>query len=266
MGFRPDSCPFGSCTVLATTGAVRNRLFRTSLVAAAAIWLACAPISLAGAEDDTAALEAAAIRELLEGSSGRREAWSETPGLLVLENVMEFTGPSMAGGYSATRDKLSGTDVDEIVSELTAALALLTGGSSTTFSAVEVESLTAGERVSVFRPGFIVVGRYRDVLKKAGTLGFGGRMTRRGSISAASVVLDSQFDRKDSRRRLLRTHELGHALGFNHVESRPSVMNPVVGSDVTPFDRTAIRIAFGGPEPAARAALAAFRLQLPLLN
>ena len=40
---------------------------------------------------------------------------------------------------------------------------------------------------------------------------------------------------------MIRTHELGHALGYNHVESRPSIMNPRAGGGFTDFDREALR-------------------------
>jgi predicted Zn-dependent protease len=56
-------------------------------------------------------------------------------------------------------------------------------------------------------------------------------------------MLDADFDRQSSQRFLLRTHELGHALGYHHVESRPSVMNPRVGNSMTEFDRNAVRYA-----------------------
>ena len=57
------------------------------------------------------------------------------------------------------------------------------------------------------------------------------------------LMLDADFDRQSSQRFLLRTHELGHALGYHHVQSRPSVMNPRVGNAITEFDRAAIRYA-----------------------
>ena len=46
------------------------------------------------------------------------------------------------------------------------------------------------------------------------------------------------------RRRLLRIHELGHALGYLHVTSRTSIMNPSIGPEPTDFDRAASKIAF----------------------
>jgi len=97
--------------------------------------------------------------------------------------------------------------------------------------------------VRLFRRGTVVVGRFAGVQERSGTLGFGGRTARDGVITSGLVVLDHEFDSHSSRRRVLRMHELGHALGYNHVESRPSVMNPRVGSDLTDFDRAAIAFA-----------------------
>ena len=80
------------------------------------------------------------------------------------------------------------------------------------------------------------------------TLGFGGRRTRKdGTISAGAILLDSEFDRTSAKRRLLRTHELGHALGYNHVHARASIMNPQIGAEPNEFDRAAATIAFRAP-------------------
>jgi hypothetical protein len=76
------------------------------------------------------------------------------------------------------------------------------------------------------------------------TIGFGGRSTRGSTIRAGSIMLDSEFDRVNETRRLLRMHELGHALGYNHVLSRVSIMNPKIGPEPTDFDRAAARLAF----------------------
>ena len=68
-----------------------------------------------------------------------------------------------------------------------------------------------------------------------------------GSIVGGAMYLDRGFDRDDNRRRLLRIHELGHALGYQHVESRTSIMNPSIGPEPTEFDRAGAIIAFARP-------------------
>jgi hypothetical protein len=90
-----------------------------------------------------------------------------------------------------------------------------------------------------------VIGRYKGVQGIAHEIGIGGTFSRPdGTITSGAILLDEEFDRTSSRRWLLRTHELGHALGYNHVSSRVSIMNSNLGPEPTPFDREAARIAF----------------------
>jgi hypothetical protein len=97
------------------------------------------------------------------------------------------------------------------------------------------------------RNGQIVVGRYRDIRAATGSVGF-GRWAERGDgvVTAGTMFLDAGYDSGSDKRRL-RTHELGHALGYKHLSTRPSIMNPILGSDVTDFDRQGALIAFQRP-------------------
>jgi hypothetical protein len=45
----------------------------------------------------------------------------------------------------------------------------------------------------------------------------------------------------------LRIHELGHALGYQHVQTTPSIMRPTIGPEPTDFDRAAALIAYQRP-------------------
>jgi hypothetical protein len=104
--------------------------------------------------------------------------------------------------------------------------------------------------VRVTQPNRIVVGRYRDVQRHLNTIGLGGRASRSdGTITAGAILLDAHFDQTSAARRLLRTHELGHALGYNHVTSRESIMNPKIGSGFTDVDRAIAQVAFHGVTP-----------------
>ena len=67
------------------------------------------------------------------------------------------------------------------------------------------------------------------------------------ATSSAADLLDADYDEASESRRLLRTHELGHALGYNHVTARVSIMNPAIGPEPTLFDRQGAIIAFQRP-------------------
>jgi hypothetical protein len=135
-----------------------------------------------------------------------------------------------------------------MVAHLLEGLGVLTGGTYSTFTSIEIERPASGSRASVSRAGKIVVGRYNGIVSLANTIGYGQWATAGdGSVAGGAMFLDKEFDRNDQRRRLLRIHELGHALGVLHVTSRPSIMNPSIGADVTDFDRAAALIAFQRP-------------------
>ncbi len=140
-------------------------------------------------------------------------------------------------------------EISDLTTQLAQGLSLLTAGTYADFSSTTVERPAAGTSVLVKRVGKIVVGRYTGISNGGdGTIGYGAWMERSdGSVAAGVMYLDQAFDKSDSRRRLLRYHELGHALGYQHVTSRPSIMNPELGPDLTDFDRQAVSIAFQRP-------------------
>ena len=179
--------------------------------------------------------------------SGALQRWTMRPSLVVLGNVMTYQ-VSARDEYSATSTRLSNDVVAELVAHLTEGLAILTAGTYTAFASVDVEYPAANSRVMVQRSGQIVVGRYNRVRALSNTIGYGQwALDADGSVWGGSMFLDNEFDREDSRRRLLRIHELGHALGLMHVTNRASVMNPSIGPEVTAFDRSAASIAFQRP-------------------
>jgi hypothetical protein len=132
-----------------------------------------------------------------------------------------------------------------LIEQLTEALGLLTGNTYRRFSSVQRESVPEGSRVSPLREGKIVVGRYDGVEGILNTIGFGQwQSDETGQVVGGAIYLDKDFDKKYEARRLLRTHELGHALGYNHVNARVSIMNPAIGPEPTIFDRQGPIIAF----------------------
>jgi hypothetical protein len=199
-----------------------------------------------GPGDTDVAAHDRALEEML-GNSQAPQRWTRAPKLTVLVSVMNY----QAGGdvkYLATGERISDGDVAELIRDVTEGLGILTAGTFEQFSSVSREVAPVGATVSVSRPDHIVIGRFDGLRRSMNTLGYGGRRARKdGTISAGAILLDNEFDRSDARRRLLRTHELGHALGYNHVMSRASIMNPKIGSEPNDLDREAAVIAFRPP-------------------
>ena len=193
-----------------------------------------------------ASFDLRAFDEMFRTANARLQRWTRRPALVVLASVMAYKGP--ADEYDATSEQMSDAEVSLLVDHLHEGLGLLTGGTYTSFAEIAIERPAAGERASVTRPGAIVVGRYSGIQTFTRTIGYGRWAEEAdGSVSAGAMFLAWSYDRDNSRRRLLRIHELGHALGLLHVESRASIMNPSVGSDPTDFDRDAAVIAFQRP-------------------
>ena len=193
-----------------------------------------------------ASFDLRAFDEMFRTANARLQRWTTRPSLVVLASVMNYRGD--ANEYAATAEQMTDEEVNGLVTDLAEGLTLLTAGTYTSFTNVTIERPAAGVRASVARDGTIVVGRYAGIVSTASTIGYGRwAETNNGEVVAGAMFLDRGFDRTDERRRLLRIHELGHALGLTHVESRISIMNPAIGPEPTQFDRQSAAIAFQRP-------------------
>ena len=191
-----------------------------------------------------AGFDLVAFDEMFRTTSQRLTRWTSKPALVVLASVMQYQNGA-GTEYEATSEQLSDEETQQMVAHLTEGLALLTGNTFTSFASVTVERPGAGERVRVARDGQVVVGRYNGIVTFVNTIGYGQwSELSNGTVTGGSMFLDRDFDRADGRRRLLRIHELGHALGYLHVMTRTSIMNPTIGPEPTDFDRLAAKIAF----------------------
>ena len=192
--------------------------------------------------DDTSA-DLIALEEML-GNSRRPRRWTEAPALTILGSAMNYR-PGNGSEYVATSERLSDSELDEMVSDLTGALHVLSAGKFSEFASVSVLSVPPGSTANVEKPNHIVVGRFEGVREATKAIGLSGRRTRKDrTIEAGLIILDSEYDRTNPNRHLLRTHELGHALGYNHVRSRKSIMNLHIGPPPNAFDHEAALIAF----------------------
>lgn len=189
-----------------------------------------------------------AFDEMFRGSNARLQRWTSRPALVILASVMEYRSNTSGQSYDATGEQLTDAEVEQLRTHLTEGLTFLTGGAFTSFASVEVERPAGGSRVNTLRTGQIVMGRYNGIARFANTIGYGlWAELPDGTIAGGAMYLDRDFDRDDNRRRLLRIHELGHALGYQHVVSRTSIMNPSIGPEPTEFDRGGAIIAFERP-------------------
>ncbi len=192
-----------------------------------------------------AAYDLAAFDQMFRGT-GQLQRWTTAPSLVVLTTVMQYeTGFSDQVEYHATSEQMTTDEVSLLIDHLIEALSTLTGHTFTSFASVERESPASGAKVNTLRAGKIVIGRYKGLQAIGNTIGMGRWATDgHGQVTGGAVLLDRDFDKSSEQRRLLRTHELGHALGYLHVTTRQSIMNPAIGPDVTAFDRDGAAIAF----------------------
>jgi hypothetical protein len=188
-----------------------------------------------------------AFDQMYRTSHGQLQRWTTQPGLVLVATVMNYRGAN-GDEYAATREQMTDDEVSLMLAHLTEGLTMLTGGTYSSFATVEIERPASDARVSFARDGKIVVGRFNNIVAFASTIGYGSWSEHAdGSIGGGALFLDSDFDRTDARRRLLRIHELGHALGYQHVTSRPSIMNPSIGPEPSDVDRAGAIIAFQRP-------------------
>jgi len=195
-----------------------------------------------------ATIDLTAFNEMFRGNLSTLRRWTTAPKLLIQRNTLAFTNVTDLL-YTATSSSMSDSAVNVIASDLTWALPQLTGNTFNAFATQGTEDATEGDRISVVRTGTIHVARYRGLTIATGFAGY-GRWSWNGSgeIVMGTVMLDENVELSDSfYRRALHAHEMGHALGYNHVTARSSVMNTSAQIEPNTFDRDGARIAFLRP-------------------
>ncbi len=193
-------------------------------------------------------LNLTAFDQMFRGNGGELHRWTGAPTLVIERRVLRFTGLDDAA-FVATESTMSEAEVDDLVNDLGWALPQLSGDMFGRFAATRIEMSAEGTPVSVERPGAIVVARYEGLTSATTYWGYTKwAWNGRGEVRAASVMLDREFDASaGAYRRSLRVHELGHALGYTHVDAVASVMNSSGRVLPNTFDRHGTRIAFLRP-------------------
>jgi len=171
--------------------------------------------------------------------------WTTAPPLLIENRALVFTNTSATDQVS-TADQMSDAEFDALKADLSWALPKLTGGTFESFAGITRQMSAEGVSVRILNTGVITVARVVGLTASTGFWGYSRWQFRGdGTITGGIVTLDRDFERSVSAfHRSLRSHELGHALGYNHVTVRPSVMNSAATIDTNKFDLDACSIAF----------------------
>jgi hypothetical protein len=174
--------------------------------------------------------------------------WTDAPPLTIQTRTLQFTAVNDAD-FTALDDQMTDAEYAKLVEDLQWALPQLTGGRYSAFAGITRQTADVGARVHILNSGTITVARYVGLTQATTFWGysrwfFGGD----AAITSGESMLDRDFERSGSPfLRSLRAHELGHALGYNHVTVRPSVMNTSARLEPNDFDRDGSRVAFQRP-------------------
>ena len=177
------------------------------------------------------------------------QRWREAPPLRLEMRTGKFADIN-ALDVTMLENKMSDGDKDALVADLTWALPQLTGNTFTAFASVTPQTSDPDTTVSAMNVGIITVVRLKGLTIGTGFWGYSRwRFLSDGTISGGLVMLDEDFELSlHPRRRALRAHELGHALGMGHVTARVSIMNSNISVfEPNDFDKQAARIAFQRP-------------------
>lgn len=174
--------------------------------------------------------------------------WTAAPPLVIEGTALRFAGFD-GNEFLATGSPLSESEIAPLVDDMRWGLPQLTGGEYGDFASVERRQTPAGGSAAVLNAGVITVALYEGLTAATGYWGYGRALVRGdGAVVGGSIMIDRDFNRSGSSlRRALRVHELGHALGANHVVSRTSVMNGTIRTEPTAWDRDAGRLAHRRP-------------------
>jgi hypothetical protein len=193
-------------------------------------------------------LDLTAFNQMFRGNNGELHRWTSAPAVVVQRRALRFTNLTDLS-YPVTSAVMPDSEADAIVSDLMWALPQLSANVFPAFASIQRETAAEGETVAAFRRGVVVVAVADGLTAATSYAGYTRwAWNATGEMIDALIVIDRTFDGSSSSyRRTVRAHELGHALGYNHVTARASVMDPTATTEPTPFDRDGARIAFQRP-------------------
>lgn len=174
--------------------------------------------------------------------------WTSAPPLTVQTQVLQFTNINDSQ-FPASSETMSGADVNSITADLSWGLPQMSGGQFAAFAGTSNATSASGATVTMLTNGRITVGRFAGLRAAAGAVGFSRwEIQADGTVVSGLIMLDRDFDMSGAANvRAVRTHELGHTMGYNHVLSRPSVMNAIAEIEPNAADLADAKVAFLRP-------------------
>jgi hypothetical protein len=184
----------------------------------------------------------AAFEEFSPRANGLQR-WTRNPRLLLLSHAVDFSGATLGfREFPVINRPISRTQLDCLATGLGAELAPLSGG-HLSWTSVDIGQVEPGTR---FRTDETPEGSI--VVLMSISLGIAGRGT--GYVGTEPFILTRgaiwlSDDINFCLTSLLYRHELGHALGYQHVTRTLSIMSPGgLPATLTDFDRNSIAILF----------------------
>lgn len=174
--------------------------------------------------------------------------WTATPLMVVQSQVLQYTDVNNSV-FPAIAQTMTAAELASMAADMTWALPQMTGGTFQSFLNVATVTAAAGASVTMVNSGQITVGRFAGLTAATGALGLSRWLYQTdGKVIGAIIMLDRDFDASGGARvRIVRSHELGHAMGFTHVTSRESIMNVTPVIEPNAADLAATKLAFLRP-------------------
>lgn len=202
-------------------------------------------LSLIPSSFDLASFDQMFRHQQLAGTGPGLTRWTSAPAIVIERRVLQFTEVN-AATYQALDETLTQAEVDSVADDMRAGYDILTAGRLGPPASLTSQEAAAGATVTPRQDRTIVVTRQKGLTTSTGFWGYARwSTTADGEVTSAVIMLDRDFEVSASVfHRSLRMHELGHALGCQHISTgRLSVMNSNARTEPNDFDRQSARLA-----------------------
>ncbi len=172
------------------------------------------------------------------------QRWTRNPRLLVLTHAVDYSGATLGFREFPVIDRpITPAQVDCLAAGLAAKLAEMSGG-HLTWASIDIGRVEPGTRFRVDEtPEGTIVALPSISLGTVAGRGTAYVGSEPFALSRGAVWLADTLNYCVTS--LLYLHELGHALGYQHVTRTPSIMSPGgLPATLTEFDRNSIEILF----------------------